>query len=143
MSKKLNVKVNGNPYDVAVGDMNANPIAVTVNGKEYQVEISEQSDNDATLATSTFNVATVAKAAAPAGQAASADINALTAPMPGTILDIAVKAGESVKEGQFICALEAMKMKNMIRSPRAGTIASIEVTSGQKVGFGTVIIRYA
>ena len=66
----------------------------------------------------------------------------IKAPMPGTILDVAVKPGQSVKRGDRLCALEAMKMKNAIRSPRVGVIASVEVTEGRKVVFGDVLIRF-
>jgi glutaconyl-CoA/methylmalonyl-CoA decarboxylase subunit gamma len=143
MSKKLNVKVNGNAYEVTVGDLNASPVNVSVNGKEYQVEFVEAASESATLTTQVFDAAPVTKATkAPAG-AASSNADVIAAPMPGTILDISVKPGDDVAVGTIICALEAMKMKNMIRSPRAGKVASVEVTAGQKVGFGAVIIRFA
>jgi len=54
-----------------------------------------------------------------------------------------VRAGDSVNAGDVVFALEAMKMKNLIRSPRAGTVASVEVSEGQRVPFGAVIIRFA
>ncbi len=59
--------------------------------------------------------------------------------MPGTILDIAVKVGETVKYGQQLCALEAMKMKNAIRTPKDGVIASVNVNEGQTVAYGTLL----
>ncbi len=137
MSKKLVVKVNGNPYEVEVGDLTCNPVAVSVNGKEYEVQIEE---NCAPIPTAVKPTQTPAAAAA---SAPAANANALTAPMPGKILDIAVKAGDKLAVGQPVCALEAMKMKNIIRSPRAGVVAGVEVSDGQKVAFGAVIIRYA
>lgn len=137
MSKKLVVKVNGNPYEVEIGDLTQNPVAVSVNGKEYTVEFDENATPVVELAKPVQTVA------APASSAPVANANTLTAPMPGKILDIVVKPGDKVAVGQPICALEAMKMKNIIRSPRAGVVASVEVTDGQKVPFGVVIIRYA
>jgi biotin carboxyl carrier protein len=142
MSKKLNVKVNGNTYEVAVGDLESSPVAVTVNGNEYQVELSEIA-SETTSVNTQFEVAPVAKAEKAAAPATAVNTNAITAPMPGTILDISVKAGDEISVGTVVCALEAMKMKNMIKSPRAGKVASVEVTTGQKVGFGAVIIRFA
>jgi glutaconyl-CoA/methylmalonyl-CoA decarboxylase subunit gamma len=136
MSKKLVVKVNGNPYEVEIGDLSKSPVAVSVNGKSYKVEFEE---NTAPVAEPAKKAEPVPVAAAPA----AAGTNALTAPMPGKIMDISVKPGDKLTAGQPVCALEAMKMKNIIRSPRAGTVASVEVTDGQKVAFGTVIIRYA
>jgi biotin carboxyl carrier protein len=63
--------------------------------------------------------------------------------MRGKIVDINVKPGDKVTASQPVCALEAMKMKNIIRSTRAGTIASVEVTVGEKVPFGAVLVRFA
>jgi len=139
MSKKLVVKVNGNPYEVEIGDLSKSPVSVSVNGNEYKVEIEE---NTAPVVETTQKAAT-APAATPAASAPTGGANTLTAPMPGTIINISVKPGDKVAVGQPVCALEAMKMKNILRSPRAGTVASVEVTDGQKVPFGAVIIRYA
>jgi biotin carboxyl carrier protein len=136
MSKKLVVKVNGNPYEVEIGNFTCNPVTVSVNGKNYEVEIDENS-------VPTVEVVKLVQPAVAAAFAPVANANVLTAPMPGKILDIAVKVGDKVAVGQPVCALEAMKMKNIIRSPRAGVVASVEVTDGQKVSFGVVIIRYA
>jgi biotin carboxyl carrier protein len=63
----------------------------------------------------------------------------VTAPMPGTILDIAVKAGEVVRQGDILCNLEAMKMKSPIRSPSEGTVVNVLITEGQNVGYGDVL----
>jgi glutaconyl-CoA decarboxylase len=125
-----------------VGDLFHNPVAVAVNGKEYQVEIGEASETNTPVAAAPAPVPASAPAAAVAAPSAE-NSNVLAAPMPGKILDIAVKAGDKVNPGQQICALEAMKMKNIIRTPRAGTVASVEVSEGQKVAFGAVIIRFA
>jgi glutaconyl-CoA/methylmalonyl-CoA decarboxylase subunit gamma len=142
MSKKLNVKVNGNEFDVTVGDLNASPVVVMVNGKEYKVDISEASSESANLVPSMTDSAPAAKPAKAVGVAPAGNANVITAPMPGKILDINVKPGDEIKVGTVICALEAMKMKNMIKSPRAGKVASVDVTAGQKVGHGAVIIRF-
>jgi biotin carboxyl carrier protein len=68
--------------------------------------------------------------------------SALTAPMPGVILDVGVKPGDIVDRGQVVAVLEAMKMQNSIKSPRAGTVAEVCVTVGQAVGHGDTIIRF-
>ena len=74
------------------------------------------------------------EAAAPA--AGSVPVNA---PMPGTILDIKVKAGAAVKAGDVVMILEAMKMENEISAPQDGTIASIDVRKGDTVNSGDVL----
>ena len=62
--------------------------------------------------------------------------------MPGNILDIAVQAGDKVRFGQPLCALEAMKMKSAIRSPRDGVIAEVQVAEGQSVGYGDILFTF-
>jgi glutaconyl-CoA/methylmalonyl-CoA decarboxylase subunit gamma len=68
---------------------------------------------------------------------------ALGAPMPGVILEIHVKAGDTVQRGQQIAVLDAMKMHNIIGAPRAGTIVEVCVDAGQAVGHGDPIVRFA
>jgi biotin carboxyl carrier protein len=63
--------------------------------------------------------------------------------MPGTILDIRVQPGDEVAFQQELCSLEAMKMKNSIRSPRAGRIAEVRVAEGQTVAYGDVLFTFA
>lgn len=66
----------------------------------------------------------------------------LNAPMPGVVIDVAVKAGDTVTRGQLVAVLDAMKMHNSIKSPRAGTIAEVCVAPGQAVGHGDALVRY-
>jgi len=137
MKKKIQVKVNGNPYEVEVGDLSQSPVTVLVNGHEYVVEFSEEK------VTAVKPPEPAEPLPAAALEVPASPANTLTAPMPGKILDITVKVGQKITAGQPVCALEAMKMKNIIRSPREGIVASLEVADGQKVPFGAVIIRYA
>lgn len=77
-----------------------------------------------------------ALAAAPAGAAGSITVES---PMPGKILSVEKKVGDSVEAGQTIMILEAMKMENEIVAPEAGTIASINVSVNQSVEAGEVL----
>jgi biotin carboxyl carrier protein len=151
--KKIKVIVNEKPYEVEVGDMSISPFTVVVNGQSYQVTLEGEQDQEVRPVASVPAVPaprpaapTPAPVSAPAPKpatapAASGDV--LTAPMPGVILDIAVKPGDRVTVGQQLCALEAMKMKNAIRSPREGTIASVDVQDGQRVNYGEVLFRFS
>ena len=67
---------------------------------------------------------------------------ALTAPMPGVILEVSVKTGDQVERGQQIAILDAMKMHNVIGAPRAGTIAEVFVGAGQNVDHGDAIVSF-
>ena len=85
-------------------------------------------------------VAVAAAPAAPAPAAAPvADGTKVTAPMPGTILDIKVAVGDTVKSGQAICVLEAMKMENDVNAPCDGKVLSVNTTKGSAVETGAVL----
>ena len=64
----------------------------------------------------------------------------VSAPMPGTILDVNVTVGQSVKEGDILMILEAMKMENEIMSPSAGTVKSVGVAKGASVETGDLLV---
>ena len=72
--------------------------------------------------------------------AGAAGAVSVTAPMPGNILDVKVKAGDSVKAGDTLLILEAMKMENEISAPQDGTIASVNVRKGDVVNSGDLLI---
>jgi biotin carboxyl carrier protein len=105
---------------------------ITVNGKAYDVAVEEITDGSApVVATPTApKVATPAPApaAAPVGEGEK-----VTAPMPGTILDVKVSVGDSVTKGQALMILEAMKMENEIVAPCDGKVTSITVKKGDTV----------
>ena len=116
---------------------------VTVNGVVYEVEVEEVSG--AVSAPAAAPVAAAAPAAAPAPKAAPAAAGkagsvAIKAPMPGTILKINVKVGDSVKKGDVVCVLEAMKMENDICAPEDGVVASVEVAQGASVATDAVVV---
>ena len=72
---------------------------------------------------------------------ASKDEGALTAPMPGTILDLMVKEGQRVREGQALMVLEAMKMEHRITSPKSGEITRLHYGKGDRVDMGSVLVE--
>lgn len=106
---------------------------ITVNGKAYDVAVEEITDGSAPVAVSAPATVSApapapAQAPAPAGEGEK-----VTAPMPGTILDVKVSVGDSVTKGQVMMILEAMKMENEIVSPCDGKVTSVVVKKGDTV----------
>ena len=121
-------------------------LIVTVNGVAYNVTVEEGTGAPAAAAAPVAAPAAApapapaAAPAAPAAPAGAAGAVSVTAPMPGNILDVKVKAGDSVKAGDTLLILEAMKMENEISAPQDGTIASVNVRKGDVVNSGDLLI---
>ena len=116
---------------------------ITVNGVAYSVSVEETAAGAAPVAAgpaapkAPAAPAAAPKAAAPAGAAGAVSVKA---PMPGNILDVKVAAGASVKAGDVLVILEAMKMENEIVAPQDGTVASVNVHKGDTVNSGDVLV---
>ena len=119
---------------------------VTLNGKQYEVEVEKGSVS--AVAVGKAPAAAPASAAAPApaakptaapAPAAPAEGEVVSAPMPGTILDVRCAAGQTVKAGDVLFILEAMKMENEICAPHDGTVGSVSVQKGATVETGATL----
>lgn len=106
---------------------------VTVNGTAYEIELEELTGAAPAPAAAAAAPAPAPAAAAPAGG------EQVTSPMPGTILSINVAAGDTVKRGQVLMILEAMKMENEIMCPCDGKVASVNTSKGSSVESGTLL----
>lgn len=126
---------------------------ISIDGTQYLVEMEEvgaPTPTPADAAPAPVPVAAPAPAPAPAPEPAPAPAApavagsfAQTAPMPGTILDIHVKVGDTVAANQPVMVLEAMKMENEVVAEQAGTIASINVEKGAMVNPGDTLFTLA
>ena len=117
-------------------------------GKIAVTQGQQVAAGDVLVSMGTTAAAPAAPAAAPAAQAAPAPAatgagQVVAAPMPGLILRIEAKAGQSVKKNQLVLVMEAMKMENEIYAPCDGTIASIAVSQGQQVAAGDTLLTIA
>lgn len=109
---------------------------ITVNGKAYDVAVEEITDGSAPVVSApavSAPKAAPAPAPAPTAPAPAGAGEKVTAPMPGTILDVKVSVGDTVTKGQAIMVLEAMKMENDIVAPCDGKITSVTVKKGDTV----------
>ena len=126
---------------------------VTLNNRVYEVEVEsgkamllDEYEVVAPAAPAPAAPVAAAPVAAPAAAPAPAAVaagEAVTAPMPGTILRVNVTQGQAVKEGDLLCVLEAMKMENEIFAPRAGTVAQVVVSKGSTVDTGAALVVLA
>ena len=128
---------------------------VTLNGKTYEVEVEkgkaillDEYEALAPAPAQTAAPAPAAQAAPAAAPAPAAPVNlaageTVAAPMPGNILRVDVKQGDTVKEGQILVILEAMKMENEIVAPKDGTVAQVVTSKGAVVDTGSPLVIIA
>ena len=147
---KYQYKVQGVDYDVEIEEVEGNVAKVNVNGIRFDVELKQPINPTSTLKKVHIEapkpVARPAVApAAPAAPTADKPMatgtgSAVKAPLPGTVLDIKVNVGDTVKVGDIVLVLEAMKMQNNIESEFEGTVTSIVVKQGESVMEGAVMM---
>ncbi|MDR0658638.1 MAG: biotin/lipoyl-binding protein [Mediterranea sp.] len=137
--KEYKYKINGNPYNVVIKDVQDNIAQVEVNGTPYKVEL----DRPAPAVPKTIK----RPAAAPKTESGDPVVapkatkkEGVKSPLPGVILDIKVKEGDKVKKGQTVIILEAMKMENNINAHKEGKVTAINVRNGDSVLEGTDLI---
>lgn len=134
--KEFKYTINGNQYEVAVGDKNGNNVEVTVNGEKYTVETeSKQAAKKEAAVKAPADAVKPAAAAAPAGSGA-----VVKAPLPGVIKEVCVAVGDKVEAGQTVVVLEAMKMANNIEAESAGTVTAVSVAVGDSVMEDTPLV---
>lgn len=124
--KKYNVTVNGVVYEVVVEEADG-------------TAVSAPAAAPAPVAAPAPKATPAPAAAAPKASGAQGSIK-VVAPMPGTILKLNVKVGDTLKANDLVCILEAMKMENEIFTAEGGVVKSIEAAQGASVNAGDVII---
>ena len=145
--KQYRFKINGNDYNVVINSTEGKTASVTVNGTPYQVGLEEAP------AAPVQDVPVQAVPAQPAAPAAPAQPatrpavpgtgKAVTSPLPGVIIAVKVNVGDSVKAGQEVAVLEAMKMENSIEATHDGTVTAIHVAKGDSVLEGASVVTIA
>lgn len=155
MGKTLRLTINERSHTVEVGDLSTVPIMVRVDGEALYVRL-ESGDTEAfggsSPVVSTAGAApvvrpTVSAAPAPGVKAppktpTAAGGKTLSAPMPGVVLAVRVKAGDRVKRGEEMCLLESMKMELNILAGADGVVKKVCVSVGQNVAHGTVLVEF-
>ena len=145
---KYQYKVQGVDYDVEIEEVEGNVAKVIVNGIRFDVELKQPINPTSTLKKVRVEApkpvarpaAPVAAPAAPAAPVAADAGSPIKAPLPGTIIELKVNVGDTVKVGDVLLVLEAMKMQNNIESEFDGTVTSITVKQGDTVMEGSVLL---
>ena len=145
---KLQVKIDDQTLEVEIEDLSSRPIVVNVQGEMIEVWPEETAAPTAVPAPAVAQTQVPAAPAparvspSPAAGAANS-ASAVLAPLPGTIVGITVREGQSVKRGEELLTLEAMKMKNSIRAGRDGKVGTIHVKVGDQVRHNQILLEYA
>ena len=138
--KQYRFKINGNEYNVAINSIDGNNASVTVNGKDYMVELEDSASVQTFSAPQApaVPVVTTQSPASPIPEAGSG--KAVTSPRPGVIISVNVKVGDPIKAGQEVAVLEAMKMENSIEATHDGTVTAVHVSKGDSIPEGAPIV---
>ena len=129
--KEYKYTINGNKYEVVIGDIVENIAEVKVNGEDFKVEMEKPAEPEKPVIKPS-----AAKPAASSNDAAPKAVNkanAIKAPLPGVITEIRVNEGDEVQAGDVVIVLEAMKMANNLQAEKAGKVTAICVKIGESV----------
>lgn len=134
--KEYKYIINGNEYAVSVGERIDGVTAITVNGENYDVKLVPEPTVE--------KKRPVVKPVVSTAKSDDKDDlqDALLSPLPGTIVEIKAKPGDSVKEGDSLIVLEAMKMDNNLTAERDGVVKAILVQEGEAVKENTPLVTF-
>jgi len=135
---KYKVRISDRSYEVEIEDIHARPIVAYVDGQKFEVQ--PESAGKLWVQEEATESKSVVAVPQPEVQTGSGD--EMTAPLPGTVIEIFVKAGDEIEAGKVVLVIEAMKMKNSIRTTRGGKVAEILVSPGQTVAHKQALVRF-
>jgi len=137
--KKFAFKIRGNTYEVEIKNLENNIAEVEVNGTTYHVELQQEKKRSKTPTIVRKQQAPKRSESKIKKQMSGDD--SIKAPLPGTVLEIKVKEGDTVKKGENLLIMEAMKMENNIMANKDGTVKSIKVSQGDSVMQDDVLVE--
>jgi biotin carboxyl carrier protein len=135
---KYVVNIADKHYEVEIEDIYARPVIARVDGQKFVVNPEEGSRHSLQEEPKGFTAVALPKQSS----ISDADTSELSAPLPGTVIEVFVRAGDVIETGQVVLVIEAMKMKNSIRSTRAGKITDVLVSAGQTVAHKQPLVRF-
>lgn len=131
-----NIKIGDKSFEVTIDDINKRPIVVHVNGQEFLVtpELKTKIDEPTITPINVLKHTTTNEF--------GMQNNTLVAPLPGTVIEVFVKPGDEIETGQVVLIIEAMKMKNSIRSIKDGLVSKVLVSAGQTVAHKQALVEF-
>lgn len=141
--KEYKYTINGSKYEVAIGEIVENVATVTVNGETYKVEMEPEAEPEKKKVVVKTGAAAEEAPAAADAPAAAGNVNmsgALKAPLPGTVIEVKVAVGDTVKKGDVVVVLEAMKMANNLEAEKDGKVTAVLVKQGASVMEDTPLV---
>ena len=135
---KYTVKIADKSYEVEIEDIHARPIVARVDGESFEVNPENGNKTEASKEAKEILSNELPKSSA----SQVGNVSELTAPLPGTIVEIFVKAGDEVEIGNIVLVIEAMKMKNSIRSTRTGKVTEVLVSTGETLAHKQALVRF-
>lgn len=138
--KAYKYTINGNKYEVTIGDIVDNIATVDVNGESYQVEMEADPEPEKKKVVVRPREAATPISTSPDSATPINTGNALKAPLPGVVIEICVAVGDEVKAGDVLVVLEAMKMANNLEAEKAGKVTAILVQQGASVMEDTPLV---
>ncbi len=146
---KYTVKIADKTYEVEIDDIYARPVIARVDGESFEVMPDDGVQAEAGKEAGGTSPVAVKSASSPkpipaASHASNPALSGkiLTSPLPGTVTEVFIKKGDKVESGQVILIIEAMKMKNSIRSTRTGTVADVLAGAGQTVAHKQALVEF-
>ena len=152
--RRYTVVVNGNEFTLDVRELASDRFQVKLGERQLEVVLAHDAElpegsitpaivtGETPALTHTIDNLRPASLPVPPANSGAAGTRQLTAPMPGTISRVEVAEGATVKRGDVLMMLEAMKMMNPIRAPRDGAVAEVRVETGQTVAYGDILLRF-
>ena len=145
--KQYKFTIDGKPYEVAINGIEDRTAHVTVNGTPYEVELEDAASVPVSSPVSAPASAPAERQSEPVAEHHSGPVPEssapVTSPLPGVIIEVAVKEGQAVRAGQKVAVLEAMKMENEIGADKDGTVTAVHVSKGDSVLEGAPIVTIA
>ena len=143
---KYKIQIDNKCFVVEIKNLQVRPIVASVNGIDIDVwpeSINLDASSDSSETKTTTNTAQIIQDRRSDETKITNTNNIIAAPIPGVVLSVNVKNGDEVTEGQELCIIEAMKMRNVIRTSKSGMIEDVFVLCGQTVNHGEKLVKFA